>query len=70
MSTEILAVCLSCNTAMNPEESAVYRNGARIAHVRCWKPKDAAKPLRLVNEDARVKNEVRSAIRIVPEGVA
>ena len=45
-----LPVCLSCHTAVNPEESAVFRSGVRIAHVRCWKLKDVAKPLRPVND--------------------
>jgi hypothetical protein len=45
-----LPVCLSCHTAVNPEESAVFRSGVRIAHVRCWKLKDVAKPLPPVNQ--------------------
>ena len=48
MTAEPLPVCLSCHTAVNPEEPAVFRNGVRIAHVRCWTLKDAAEPLRPV----------------------
>jgi hypothetical protein len=50
MGPEHLAVCLSCHTAMNSEEFAVFRNGAKIAHVRCWTLKDVATPLRPVDD--------------------
>jgi hypothetical protein len=53
MSLEPLPICLSCHTAVNAEEPAVFRNGTKIAHVRCWTPKDLAKPLRPVDEVAR-----------------
>ena len=38
---------------MSPEESAVFRNGAKIAHVRCWTPKDLVTPMRQANQGAR-----------------
>jgi hypothetical protein len=50
MTAEPLPVCLSCQTAVKPAEPAVFRNGVRIAHVRCWKLKDAAKTLLPVND--------------------
>jgi hypothetical protein len=52
MTAELLPVCMSCHTAVNTEEPAVFRSGVRIAPVRCWKLKDAAKPLRPVKEQA------------------
>lgn len=53
MDPDPLPVCLSCHTAVNPKETAVFRNGTKIAHVRCWKLKHAARPLRPVDEVAR-----------------
>jgi hypothetical protein len=54
MTAEPLPVCLSCHTAVNPKEPAVFRKGVRIAHVRCWKLKDAAKASPPVNDAARL----------------
>ena len=58
MTAEPLPVCVSCHTAVDSEEPAVFRNGVRIAHVRCWKLKDAAKPLRPVNDAGRARLHV------------
>jgi hypothetical protein len=48
-----VANCPTCRTPMSPEESAVFRNGAKIAHVRCWTPKDLVTPMRQANQGAR-----------------
>ena len=48
-----VANCLTCGTPMTPEESAVFRNGAKIAHVRCWTPKDMVTPMRKADHGAR-----------------
>jgi hypothetical protein len=47
-----VANCLTCRTPMTPEESAVFRNGAKIAHVRCWTLKDLT-PMRKADHGAR-----------------
>ena len=48
-----LVACLSCHSPVTPEESAVFRNGAKIAHVRCWTPKDLPTPIRHAAQGAR-----------------
>ena len=48
-----VANCLTCRTPMTPEESAVFRNGAKIAHVRCWTLKDLVTPMRKADHGAR-----------------
>jgi hypothetical protein len=60
-----LPVCLSCHTAVKPEESAVFRNGVRMAHVRCWKLKDAAKPLPSVNDAGRARLHVGGNLSMI-----
>ena len=48
-----LADCLSCHTPVTLEEPAVFRNGAKIAHVRCWTPNDRATPMRHADQAAQ-----------------
>ena len=53
MAAAPLVACLSCLTSVTPEESAVFRNGVKIAHVRCWTLKDRATPMRHADQDAQ-----------------
>jgi hypothetical protein len=48
-----VAQCLTCNTPMTLEESAVFRNGAKITHLRCWTPKDLVAPIRHADQAAQ-----------------
>jgi hypothetical protein len=38
MADESLAGCMLCHAALKPGELAVFRDGAKIAHVQCWRP--------------------------------
>ena len=33
-----LTFCLFCQKPLEPAELAIFREGAKIAHVRCWRP--------------------------------
>jgi hypothetical protein len=39
-----LVRCLSCQTPLKSNEIAVFRDGVKIAHVRCWRPYYLLKP--------------------------
>ena len=47
--------CLTCHTPVTPADSAVFRDGAKIAHVKCWTPKDLVTPMRQPDQGARSK---------------
>jgi hypothetical protein len=36
---ESVTPCLFCHASLKLDDLAVYRDGARIAHVQCWRPR-------------------------------
>jgi hypothetical protein len=44
MASPPIRLCLSCQTSLETNDPAVFRDGVKIAHVRCWRLKHAAPP--------------------------
>jgi hypothetical protein len=41
--------CLSCRKLVDFNDTAVFRDGVRIAHIRCWRPEH--RPTRSPHDD-------------------
>jgi hypothetical protein len=39
-----VVLCLTCHTPLQSDDPAVFREGVKIAHVRCWRLKHASPP--------------------------
>jgi hypothetical protein len=39
-----VVLCLTCHTPLQSDAPAVFREGVKIAHVRCWRLKHASPP--------------------------
>jgi hypothetical protein len=48
-----LVLCLSCHTPPQSDDPAVFREGVKIAHVRCWRLDHRPQPSRHVDPVAR-----------------
>lgn len=38
MASPVPVFCLSCRKLVEFNDPAVFRDGVRIAHIRCWRP--------------------------------
>jgi hypothetical protein len=44
MASPPIRLCLSCQTSLETNDPAVFRDGVKIAHVRCWRLKHLSPP--------------------------
>jgi hypothetical protein len=53
--------CLSCRMSLESGDLVVFRQGMKIAHVRCWRPQHASFLLQSQQPDGISENGHRSA---------